>query len=363
MLSFCLKPLNTLLPIYNTKSLGKCVVTTVPSGSHDHNQQSHETSKISIPASELTWKKSPGISGTHMLVFKCCPLKTHVPETTVNETPTAVFQPDLKPNQQNHEETESTLSNGCNGMDNEKTDSIFTQTSENCFVKKGTNGVNLHDNHRSTLNGCAASFAHMDINNYPPFCKEMESYKIFKNRLKMKNNHHKKKNKRRSALDLLIAESRQFRNNNPPMSEDESSRDSFADDSNLDEDDEMEFTKNIIADHCYAKTTNGEWEPSAKRPRMMTEPSEMLKGVCSAELVVFDSRNKCLLQDGQYELVLQDCDLPSSPPVGSPLSWDTIFGNNNLVSTCFVFYYVNCYRKVLILWVVVVYAYIRVCLH
>ena len=335
---FCLKPLNTLLPIYNTKSLGKCVVTTVPSGSHDHNQQSHETSKISIPASELTWKKSPGISGTHMLVFKCRPLKTFEPEATLTDTPATAFQPDLKSNQQNHE-TEATLSNGCNGIDSKDADSIITQTSENCFVKKGTNGVNLHDNHRSTLNGCTATFAHMDISNYPPFAKEMESYKIFKNRLKMKNNHHKKKNKRRSALDLLIAESRQFRNSSQPISEDESSRDSFADDSNLDEDDEIEFTKNFMMDHCYAKTTNGEWEPAAKRPRMMGEPvaPEMLKGVCSAELVVFDSRNKCLLQDGQYELVLQDCDLPSSPPVGSPLSWDTIFGNNNLVSVSFVF--------------------------
>ena len=360
MLSFCLKPLNTLLPIYNTKSLGKCVVTTVPSGSHDHNQQSHETSKISIPASELTWKKSPGISGTHMLVFKCRPLKTHVPKATINETPAPVLQPDLKPNQPDHE-TESTLSNGCNGIDTKETDSIFTHTSENCFVKKGTNGVNLHDNHRSTLNGCTTTFAHMDISNYPPFCKEMESYKIFKNRLKMKNNHHKKKNKRRSALDLLIAESRQFRNNTQPMSEDESSRDSFADDSNLDEDEEIEFSKNYIVDHSYAKTANGEWEePSAKRPRMMAdhEPLEMLRGVCSAELVVFDSRNKCLLQDGQYELVLQDCDLPSSPPVGSPLSWDTIFGNNNLVSASFVFYYLNCYRKVIILWCMLTY---RVC--
>lgn len=348
MLSFCLKPLNTLLPIYNTKSLGKCVVTTVPSGSHDHNQQSHETGKISIPASELTWKKSPGISGTHMLVFKCRPLQTHASEATVNETPADVFQPDLNPNQQNPG-TESTLSNGCNGIDNKETDSIFAQTSENCFVKQGTNGVSLHDYHRSTLNGCAATFAHMDISNYPPFYKEMESYKIFKNRLKMKNNHHKKKNKRRSALDLLIAESRQFRNSSQLMSEDESSRDSFADDSNVDEDDEIEYAKNFIVDHSYAKAANGEWEPSAKRPRMMVEPLEMLKGVCSAELVVFDSRNKCLLQDGQYELVLQDCDLPSSPPVGSPLSWDTIFGNNNLVSASFVFCYFNCYRKVLIL--------------
>ena len=321
-------------------------MTTVPSGSHDHNQQSHETSKISIPASELTWKKSPGISGTHMLVFKCRPLKTDLPKETVTETPAAMFQPDLNSNQQNHEinSTLSSVSNGCNGIDSKDADSIITQASENCFVKKATNGVSLHDNHRSTSNGYTPTFAHMSINNYPPFVKEMESYKLFKDRLKMKNNHHKRKNKRRSALDLLIAESVQFRNSNHPISEDESSRDSFADDSNLDEEDEIEF-KNFMVDHkdhCYAKTAaNGEWEPPAKRPRIMDElvAPEMLKGVCSAELVVYDSRNKCLLQDGQYELVLQDCDLPSSPPVGSPLSWDTIFGNNNLVSVSFVLDY------------------------
>ena len=330
-ISFCFKPLNTLLPIYNTKSLGKCVVTTRSSGSHDHSQQSHETSKISIPASELTWKKSPGVSGTHMLVFKCRPLKSHTAEPSVDAIPNIVFQPDLIPDQQGHEAKTnlSTVSHGCNGLDHKDNDSITAQASGNCVVKKGTNGVSVHNNHRSTLiNGYTTEFARMSmINNYPPNDKEMESYKLFKSRLKMKNNHHKKKYKRRSALDLLIAESRQFRNNNQPVSEDESSRDSF--DSNAEED-EIELAKNFMVDHSYAKTANGDWEPPAKRPRMMDklEVPEMLKGVCSAELVVYDSRNKCLLQDGQYELVLQECDLPSSPPVGSPLSWDTIFGNN-----------------------------------
>lgn len=309
------------------------MVSTMASGSHDHSQKSHNSSKISIPASELTWKKSPGISGTHMLVFKCRPLKTHLPKPTVDETP-AMFQPDLKLSQQNHDKEAvlSSVSNGCNGIDNDDNDSIVTETPpENCFVKKGTNGVSLHDNHRSTLNGCTNAFAHVNKKTYPSNDKEAESYKLF--RSIKKNYHQKKKNKRRTALDILIEESRQFRNNKQVISEDESSRDSFADDSTMDEDDEIEFN-NFMVDHSYAKTTNGEWEPPAKRPRMMTElgTPEMIRGVCSAELVVFDSRNKCLLQDGQYELVLQDCDMPSSPTLGSPLSWDTIFGNNSLVS-------------------------------
>ena len=317
-----------LLPIYNTKSLGKCTVSTVSSGSHDH-KQSHESSKISIPASELTWRKSPGISGTHMLVFKCRPLKPRLPKATVVETP--IFN-DLEPDQQNHKANTvlSSIPHQCNGIDsNDDIDSDITQTSTNFIVKKGTNGVNLHDNHRSTLNGCNATFAHMNTKDFPSNDKEVESYKIFK-RIR---NHQKKKAKRRTALDLLIAESRQFRNNQP-FSEDESSRDSFADDSTMDEEDEIEFANNFMVDHSYAKVENEDWEPPVKRPRMMGElgAPEMLKGVCSAELVVFDSRNKCLLQDGQYELVLQDCDTPSSPPVGSPLSWNTIFGNNSLVS-------------------------------
>lgn len=313
--------------------MGKCVVSTTSSGSHD--QHPHESSKISIPASELTWKKSPGISGTHMLVFKCRPLRTQcLPKATTDETP-VVSQPDLKSDQQSQEAKTNLLpvSNGCNGIDNKDNDPVITQTSENCFIKKFANGVSLHDNHRSSLNGCSTNyFAHVNRKGYPPIDKELES---FKSRLKLKNSYsNRKKNKRRTALDLLIAESRQFRNNNHPISEDESSRDSFADDSTVDEDDEIEITNTFMEDHSYAKAINGEEEPPAKRPRMMTKPGppEMLKGVCSAELVVFDSRNKCLLQDGQYELVLQECDTPSSPPVGSPLSWDTIFGNNNLVS-------------------------------
>ena len=267
-----------------------------------------------------------------MLVFKCRPLKTQLPKATVTETPT-VFQPDLKSDHPQNNKTKpvlSTVSNGCNGIDDKDNDSVITQSAESCFVKKGTNGVNVHNNHRSTLNGCTTNFTHVNKKNYPSNDTEVESIKLFKS---IKKNYHKK-NKRRTALDILIAESRQFRNNKPVISEDESSRDSFADDSTMDEDDEIEFTNNFMVDHSYAKITNGEWEPPAKRPRMMAElgAPEMLKGVCSAELVVFDSRNKCLLQNGQYELVLQDCNVPSSPPVGSPLSWDTIFGNNNVVS-------------------------------
>lgn len=340
----CLKPLNTLLPIYNTKSLGKCVVSTATSGSHDHSHQSHESSKISIPASELTWRKSPGVSGTHMLVFKCRPLKiTHLPKATIVEEAPVLSKPDLKSSQQDLDTQNvlSSISNGCNGIDSKDTDSVITHSSTNCFVKKGTNGVSLHDSHRSTLNGCTANFTHMNKKSFPSNNKEMESYKIFKSKFKIKKNHHKKKKPRRTALDLLIAESRQFQNNNQPLSEDESSRDSFADDSNLDEEDEIEITNNFMVDHSYAKVANEEWEPPAKRPRMLTElgAQEMLKGVSSAELVVFDSRNKCLLQDGQYELVLQECDTPSSSSMGTPLSWNTIFGNNNFVSACLVFYY------------------------
>ena len=329
MLSFCFKPLNTLLPIYNTKSLGKCVVSTVPSGSHEHRQGSPESTKISIPASELTWKKSPGISGTHMLVFKCRPLKTCVPKATTDKN-LDVFQPNLTSNQPNH--GTNPVSNGCNGINEKSDDSTVTpQTQENCFVKKGTNGVSLHDNHRSTLNGCTTNLAHVN-KSYPTNDRDVESYNLFNS---IRKNYDKKKNKRRTALDILIQESEQFRSNKQLISEDESSRDSFAGDSTMDDDDdEIEFTNNLIVDHSYAKAVNGEWEPPAKRPRMMAELETpvMLKGVSSAELVVFDSRNKCLLQDGQYELVLQDCDMPSSPPVGSPLSWNTIFGNNNLVS-------------------------------
>ena len=332
------------------------MVSTVPSGSHEHRQGSPESGKISIPASELTWKKSPGISGTHMLVFKCRPLKTHAPKATADEK-LDMFQPNINPNQHNHEAT--LVSNGCNGIDDKSDDPIITQqTPENCFVKKNTNGVSLHDNHRSTLNGCTTNLSHVN-KNYPSNDREVESFKLFNS---IKKSYSKKRNKRRTALDILIAESKQFRSTKQLISEDESSRDSFAEDSTMDEDDEIEFANNFIADHNYAKAANGEWEPPAKRPRMMAELETpvMLKGVCSAELVVFDSRNICLLQDGQYELVLQDCDMPSSPPMGSPLSWNTIFGNNNLVS---VYSTVSWHKTFKMLVLVTGCAYIRVCLH
>ncbi|XP_065899690.1 polycomb protein suz12-B-like isoform X2 [Dysidea avara] len=361
------KPLNTLLPIYNTKSLGKCVVSTMPSGSHDDAQGSHDHSKISIPASELTWKKSPGVSGTHMLVFKCRPLGPIAQVSKGSDTTDPVLS---KPNglestatSNQHKSDSKTMLpsshefNGCNGIGTGKKETVSKPSSvmhnnlghvahgsivPGGIVKKSNNGMIVYDNHRSMVNGCQipTSVASVHVkNSVKKSHKIMEHYKAFNNKPVKLAKKHKRRKPRRTALALLLAESEQFTNNGCSMNDEDSSIGSpmsMDDTDNSVEivDDSFDNVKRNLVDHNYAKTANNGVEPpSAKRPRLMegAEVPAMLKGVCSAELVVFDSRNKCLLQDGQYELVLQECETPS-PAAGSPLTWNTIFGGSGQAS-------------------------------
>lgn len=345
--------------------MGKCVVSTVPSGSHDDAQGSHDHSKISIPASELTWKKSPGVSGTHMLVFKCHPLEpvTWVSKESDTRDPVLSKSNGLEPmavSNQHKIDSKTMLPsshefNGWNGISSSKKETVSKSVQDNPghiapgivahgsivpgdIVKKSSNGMIVYDNHRSMVNGCQIPTAVASLhakNSVKKSHKHAEHYRAFNNKpIKLKDSYKKRK-PRRTALALLLAESAQFRNNGSINDEDSSIGSPLS----MDETDNIEdslfdsVNKRNMVDHNYSKAVNNGVEPpSAKRPRLTegTEVSAMLKGVCSAELVVFDSRNKCLLQDGQYELVLQECETPS-PAVGSPLTWNTVFGGSDQV--------------------------------
>jgi len=343
------------------------VVSTVPSGSHDDAQGSHDRSKISIPASELTWKKSPGVSGTHMLVFKCHPLETVAWASKGSDSRDPVLS---KSNglestafsNQHRTESKTVLSssvgfNGCNGIGSTKKETISKLIQDNPrhiapgnvahgsivpggIVKKSSNGMIVCDNHRSMVNGCQIPTAVASVhakNSVKKSHRTAEQYKAFNNK-PIKLIKYRRRKPRRTALALLLAESEQFRNSGCINDEDSSigsplSMDETDNSVEIGEDSFDSVNKRNMVDHDYPKTVdNGVEPPSAKRPRLMegTEVSAMLKGVCSAELVVFDSRNKCLLQDGQYELVLQECETPS-PAAGSPLTWNTIFGGSGQV--------------------------------
>ena len=344
--------------------MGKCVVSTIPSGSHDDAQGSHDHSKISIPASELTWKKSPGVSGTHMLVFKCHPLEPVAQVSKDSDTRDPVsskpdgMEPTVVSNQ--HKIDSKTILpsshefNGYNGISSSTVSKpnpghiapgIVAHGSivPGGIVKKPSNGMIVYDNHRSMVNGCQIPTAVASVhakNSVKKSHKHAEHYKAFNNKpIKLNESYKKQKRKpRRTALALLLAESAQFRNNGSINDEDSSigsplSMDETDNSVEIVEDPLFDNVKRNMVDHNYSKAVdNGVEPPSAKRPRLMegTEVSAMLKGVCSAELVVFDSRNKCLLQDGQYELVLQECETPS-PAAGSPLTWNTVFGGSGQV--------------------------------
>ena len=61
------------------------------------------------------------------------------------------------------------------------------------------------------------------------------------------------------------------------------------------------------------------------------------EGLFSAEMVVFDSRGECLLDEGEYSILMQKCpekDAAEGPPrlfAFSPLSWTTVFGASDQV--------------------------------
>lgn len=346
----------------------------MPSGSHDDAQGSHDHCKISIPASELTWKKSPGVSGTHMLVFKCHPLGAMSQVSSDRDTRTPIIsksdglESSVSSSQHKHNSKTTMLQsshelNGCNGISSKK-ETVSKLPSDNkgytgpsnvtrgsivpgSIVKKSNNGMIVYDKHRSILNGCQmpTSVASMHAkNSVKKAHKTAEQYKAF-NSKPVAVKKLKKRKPRRTALALLLAESEQFRSNGS-VNDDDSSLGSPL--SVEDTDNSIEVLDDLcdsadkrnMSGQSYAKAdANGVEPPSAKRPRLMegAEVSSMLKGVCSAELVVFDSRNKCLLQDGQYELMLQECETPS-PAAGSPLTWNTVFGGSGQVNVHVVCY-------------------------
>ena len=71
------------------------------------------------------------------------------------------------------------------------------------------------------------------------------------------------------------------------------------------------------------------------------------EGLFSAEVVVFDSRGECLLDEGEYSILMQKC--PEKDATGaegpprlftfSPLSWTSVFGANDQVYTVPLFLY------------------------
>ena len=71
--------------------------------------------------------------------------------------------------------------------------------------------------------------------------------------------------------------------------------------------------------------------PQPQTSQSGTPRSQTSQDVYVAELAMFDSRGLCLLEDGEYDLLMQRClegrdEEPSRLFTFAPLSWDTVFG-------------------------------------
>lgn len=89
-----------------------------------------------------------------------------------------------------------------------------------------------------------------------------------------------------------------------------------------------------VADGNDVKSQSG--QPLQHLPSLIAPPeqtvadhSSVSKDVYSAELVMFDSRGECLVKDGQYSILMQNCTNGKSMFTFAPLTWSTVFGGCN----------------------------------
>lgn len=75
-------------------------------------------------------------------------------------------------------------------------------------------------------------------------------------------------------------------------------------------------------------------EPKVKATPLKTEATPPTStAVFSAELVVFDSRGECLVKDGSYSILMQNCSDKKGLGLSTfePLTWSSVFGNGKMV--------------------------------
>lgn len=104
------------------------------------------------------------------------------------------------------------------------------------------------------------------------------------------------------------------------------------------------FSKSLSPPHSPTSPPppnfENEFDEKIHNPSEQTVPSVAPEGLFCAEMVVFDSRGECLLDKGEYSILMQKCcqkAAGSEPPplvTFSPLSWSSIFGGGEQVNAC-----------------------------
>lgn len=275
---------------------------------------------ITVPGSVLSWKQGSGSLGTHMLAFRVTPLNTKSSTPTKNKqsrkrTPVPIFD--------NHvvQQLESNSIRHKNGL-------VTPCQNDPAGGKNLVNGMAYNKVHFRKAPGGKTL----------PGTQTNESFLVKIPRNYYSNNI--KLYKRRNELQLLVDNdnSREqclaqddvslYAGRHTSRSTDSGSRKRLLNDTTND--------NGRGVDLCApppSKRSHTEAMPTTTTTTTVTSPG---CDVFSAELVAFDSRQECLLVDGEYELLLQKCQSENkkctseSSPLknGSLFNWDSILKIN-----------------------------------
>ena len=323
----------------NTQILGSCVLPAT--GKDDIT--------ITVPGNVLSWKQGSGSLGTHMLAFRVTPLHVRSPTPTKNKqsrkrTPVPILN--------NHEivqQLESSSIRHKNGLVTQCQNDI----TDNGAGKNLANGVAYNKVHLRKAPG-GKTFPTLQSNesflvkiprNY--YSNNIKLYKR-RNELQLLVDNDKSKDQCHITDELSLQAGRQARS----AEINGSSRKRLLNDNTS--------SNSCGVDLCAPPPSKRPHTEATPTPTTSTIATSTDYDVFSAELVAFDSRQECLLVDGEYELLLQKCQTESkkctneSAPLknGSLFNWDSILKINkqlNEVSTHYALDCTTCYCRMVTL--------------
>ena len=383
-------------------SLGRCVVPYYNDGMGVAN--SIKLPSITIPGSMLSWKGTNGLLGTHMLAFRVSPVnectkedsnsiassrkrKTDAEETVVKSTTSNLLVPPEK-----HSRVEGPVMNGGSNPNG-----IVGRPN---FKKKPKKNVSSMDQGNIVCNGQAdeASIGgrytaemlnrlHRKVpggKKLPTVSERTDkmivslSRKLLTKEFGLKQRAFKKRNELQLLLDGDKPKTQWISDNDIPvlLSDGIVSKHGKSASPSKGNVSANPRKRNLDISHPEDTLSEGLDQPPAKKPYNSVsppcpasngcssvppsaaprEPSDQSEvGVYCAELVAFDSRQECLLVDGEYEILMQRCSRSGQKDgkdglqhQSSSIEKDSLFGTRNHpfeeVSTG-LFHYTVCRRE------------------
>ena len=299
----------------STQVLGSCVLPAT--GKDDIT--------ITVPGSMLSWKQGSGSLGTHMLAFRVTPLHVKSPTPTKNKQSRKRTPVPILDNHDIMQQLETSSIRHKNGL---VTTQCQNDTTDDGAGNNLANGVAYNKVHLRKAPG-GKTFPRLQSNesflvkiprNY--YSNNIKLYKR-RNELQLLVDNDKSREQCLTQDELSLYAGRQARS-----AEVNGSRKRLLNDTT--------DSNSCGVDLCAPPPSKRSHTEATPTPTTSTLATSIGYDVFSAELVAFDSRQECLLVDGEYELLLQKCHTESkkctneSSPLknGSLFNWDSILKIN-----------------------------------